>query len=719
MLWGVLAGASQPAFAQAEQAGDGARETILVTAQRRAERPEDVPISLTARSGEQLERKLVTGIAELDKVVPSLLMTRTSVFTQPFLRGVGKRSSLGVENAVATYLDGVYLASPIGTLLDLRGVDRVEVLNGPQGTLFGRNATGGVIQVVTRDPGPGKSGEVTLQVGTHGELRSDAYLAAGDDELAGNVALSLSRNGGYGTNHHTGKSDVSATDHSFVGRTKWIWHAGAALRLTFAADYQDLDQDWPLMPVAGFPPIGRPPVRPFQDSHNDTPNRFRFEYGGASLRAEADLGGPTLLSLTALRRMDARWSLDTDTGPQPLTSAFPLAEQDQFSQELQLQSGEGSPVEWVAGLYYIQIDEHYDPTTSYYGGSYSAQLGGRLRQTLFSEGEASSYAAYGQGTVPLGRATRLTLGVRYTIEERSVAATAERQFAAAPPIRPIPGLPLVGEEPLRAEDTFDELTWRASLDHRFSGEVMGYLSASRGFQSGGWNLQTPQNPAFGPEWLDAFETGVKFASSSQRLRADLGAFYYHYADLQVSALTAIGQATTNATSAELYGLELQLDAELARDTEASLGLQWLHTQFNRFPNATCTNYDTTAAVLYAPITCDVTGNRLPFAPKFKANLGASQRIALGDEGSLLLAANLAYNSGYFSEPDNVVRQDAFATVDASAEWQPGESAPWVRLWVQNLTGTEYHAALATIATVGVLHNPAPPRRLGATVGYAF
>jgi len=694
-------------------------QQIVVTAQRRPERPQDVPISLTALTGEQLDRMQATDIAALAKVVPSLEMTRTSVFTQPFLRGVGKRSNLGVENGVATYVDGVYLASSISALLDLRGIERIEVLNGPQGTLFGRNATGGVIQVITRDPSPEASGEESIQAGSDGYIRGDLYLTGGNERIAGNIAMSLSRDSGYGTNAYTGRSDMGALDHSFVGRSKWIWRPDMPLTLTFAADYQDLDQDWPLSPVPGYPPIGRPPVQGFHDGNHDTPNRFRFRYGGASLKTAAELGGVTLVSLSALRRMHARWSLDLDTGPQPLTYAIPVAEQDQFSQEFELQSDPASRVKWVAGLYYIHLDERYDPTISRYNGSYSAQLGGRLQQTLFSSGMTSSYAAYGQGTVPLGQVTALTLGLRYTSEDRSVKANAERLFAGPPEVRPIPGLPLPGAPPYRNGKTFSELTWRASLDRHFSSELMGYLLASRGFQSGGWNLQTPQNPAYDPETLDDFEAGLKYADSAGRFRANGNLFYYDYANLQVSALTPIGQATTNAASAKIYGLELQFDAHVARDTDVTLGLQWLHAQFKRFLNATCTNYDTSAAVLYSPITCDVSGNALPFAPRFKANFGANHRLALGKAGSLLLSANLAYNSGYFSEPDNVVRQASYATADASAEWQPGERRPSLRLWVTNLTDTHYFNALATVATVGVLQNPGAPRRLGATIAYAF
>jgi outer membrane receptor protein involved in Fe transport len=711
----------QPSAVQAAQ-GDDVRDDrpeIVVTAQRRPERAEDVPISLTARSGEDLDRLQVIDTTGLDRVAPSLVMTRTSVFAQPFLRGVGKRSNLGIENSVATYVDGVYLASPISALLDLRGIERIEILNGPQGTLFGRNATGGVIQVVTRDPAAETSGAAELQAGTDGYLRGDAYLSGGSDRIAGNFAISMSRNGGYGTNLFTGRSSQGAVDHSLVARSKWIWRPAEGLKLTLAGDYQDLDQDWPLSPAAGYVAIGQPRAGGFQDGDHDTPNRFRFHYGGVSLRSDVEIGSLTLMSLTALRRMHARWSLDLDTGPQFLAAAFPLAEQDQFSQELQLQSGVASHFHWVAGLYYIDLDERYDPTTSRYGGIYSAAIGGRTEQTLFARGEAASYAFYAQGTVPIGQATALTLGLRYTIEDRSVAANAQRLFDTAPVIRPIPGLPLLGQAPFQNSATFDKLTWRASLDHHFTEEVMIYVLASRGFQSGGWNLQTPQNPAFGPETLDDFEGGLKYASHSGRFRADVSVFYYDYSDLQVSALTAVGQATTNAASAELYGLELQLGARLGERTDLSFGAQLLEARFKAFPNATCSNFTVGAGLPYSAITCDVSGNRLPFAPEFKFNLGASHRVPLGRSGSLRLSGNFAYNSGYFAEPDNVLRQDAYATVDLSAEWRPNASGLSVRLWTLNLTNAQHYNSLATVQTLGILQNPAAPRRFGASIGYSF
>ena len=705
--------------AAAAAPGDESQEEILVTAQRRAERPEDVPISLTALSGEQLEQMQATDMAGLGKVVPSLAMSRTGPFTQPYLRGVGKRSTLGVENAVATYVDGVYLASSISALLDLRGIDRIEVLNGPQGTLFGRNATGGVIQIITREPSPEESGEAELHVGNYGFVRGDAYLTGGSDRLAVNLAMSLSRNGGYGTNLFTGKDDQGEVRHSVVARSKWVWRPSRSLKLTLAGDYQDVDQDFSNRPVAGFPPIGQPRVMDFRDGDQDAPNRFRFRYGGPSIKAEADLGSVTFMSLTALRRTHARYSFDLDLGPLPLLSGFPDAEQKQFSQEFQLQSRESSWLRWVAGLYYIHITEQYDPTIFRYGGSYSALLGGRIEQTLASSGKASAYAAYGQGTLPIGQATELTLGLRYTIEQRSVEANGERLFDNPPFVRPIPGLPLLTEEPFHNSKTFRELTWRASLDRHFSDELMGYVSVSRGFQSGGWNLQTPQNPAFGPERLDDFEAGLKYVDPSRRIRADASIFYYDYSDLQVSAATPIGSATTNATSAEIYGLDLQLDARLAQGTEFTVGAQFLNAHFNDFHNATCTDFSAGAAVPYAPITCDVTGNRLPFAPRLKFNVGASHEVLLGKTGTLLLSGNLAYNDGYFSEPDNVVRQKNFATVDVSAEWRPIMRGPSVRFWMLNLTNAHYYNNLVTFPTTGVLQSPAAPRRFGASVAYTF
>jgi len=709
---------TQPAKAQTTADVDD-REAIVVTAQRRPERSQDVPISLTALSGEQLERMQATDMAGLGKVVPSLVVSRTGPFTQPYLRGVGKRSTLGVENSVATYVDGVYLASSISALLDLRGVDRVEVLNGPQGTLFGRNTTGGVIQVITRDPSPKASGEVELSAGEYGYARGDVYLTGGSDRLAGNLAVSMSRNGGYGTNIFTGKKDQGEVRHSVVARSKGVWRPTSSLKLTMAGDYQDIDQDFSYRPVSGFPPIGQPRVLRFRDGDQDAPSRFRFRYGGMSLRADVDLGSLTLMSLSALRRMHANYGADLDQGPLPLWSGAPSAEQKQFSQEFQLQSSKSSRVKWVAGLYYIHIGEQYAPTSFSYGGSYSAQLGGRIEQTILDGGNTSSYAAYGQGTLPIGRGTHLTIGLRYTAEHRSVEANGEQLFDTPPFVRPIPGLPLLAEKPFRNSDTFRKLTWRASLDRHFSDALMGYVSASRGFQSGGWNLQTPQNPAFGPERLDDFEAGVKYVDRTQRFRADANFFYYDYSDLQVSAITPIGSMTTNATSAKLYGLDLQLDAQLDRKTDVAFGAQFLKTRFGRFPNATCTDFRVDAVVPYAPMSCDVSGHRLPFAPKLKFNVGAHRQASLGRVGSLMLSGNLAYNSGYFAEPDNVARQTSFSTVDVSAEWQPNWHGPSIRFWVLNLTNAHYYDSLATQPTAGVLQRPAAPRRFGASVTVGF
>jgi outer membrane receptor protein involved in Fe transport len=715
---GLAAFYEQPSLAETEPDGRN-RQDIVVTAQRRSERPEDVPIPLNVMSGEQLEHMQATDMAELGKVVPSLVMTRTSAFTQPFLRGVGKRSNLGVENGVATYVDGVYLASSIGALLDLRGIERIEVLRGPQGTLFGRNAVGGVIQVITRDPSPESSAEWRLGAGDYGYFRGDLYLNGGSDRIAGNLSASFSGNGGYGTNAYTGKSDLGEVRHSVVVRSKWIWRPASSLKVTLAGDYQDLDEDFSLRSVAGYTPVGRPPVAGFRDGDQDGPNYYRFRYGGASVKADAEIGGLSFMSLSALRRLQARWSLDLDQGPQPLLSASPAVEQEQFSQEFQLQSSPGSRIRWVGGLYYIHIGEQYDPTITQYGGTYSALLGGRTKQTLSDDGKVASYAAYGQATLRVARATELTLGLRYTIEHRSVKANGERLFDNPPFVRSIPGLPLLMQAPLDNSDTFRELTWRASLDRHFSDELMGYLSVSRGFQSGGWNLQTPQNPPFNPERLDDFEAGLKYVDSSRRLRADANVFYYDYSDLQVTALTPIGQTTTNATSAEIYGLELQLDARLGQRTDATFGAELLTAHYRSFPNAICTDFSANAASPYGSIPCNVTGNRLPFAPEFKFNFGANHRISLGRIGSLLVSGNLSYNSGYFTEPDNVVRQNAFTVIDASAEWSPIGRGPSVRLWVLNLTDTQYYDAVATVAGAGVLQNPAAPRRFGATTAYGF
>jgi len=187
----------------------------------------------------------------------------------------------------------------------------------------------------------------------------------------------------------------------------------------------------------------------------------------------------------------------------------------------------------------------------------------------------------------------------------------------------------------------------------------------------------------------------------------------------VSTATPVGSATSNATSAGVYGLELQLDARPDDSTNLTFGAQLLRARFGEFPNATCTDFSVDAAVPYAPISCDVTGNHLPFASDFRFNAGATRHLSLGTSGSLLLSGNVAYNSGYFSEPDNVVRQKGYATADISAEWRPGRGDPTMRLWVRNLTNARYYNNLVTFPTAGVLQSPAAPRRFGASITQSF
>jgi iron complex outermembrane recepter protein len=405
-------------------------------------------------------------------------------------------------------------------------------------------------------------------------------------------------------------------------------------------------------------------------------------------------------------------------GPQLSLAGIPVATQDQFTQEFQLQSGDDARAPWTLGFYYIDLQEAYEPTRYLYGGSYSAQRGGLIAQSLRDYGRASSYAVYAQAAAPIGQRTRLTGGVRHTIEDRSVQAAGERLYDTAPFVRPIPGLPSLSEPMLQKKTSFQELTWRASLERDFTESVMGYLSANRGFQSGGWNLQTPQSPAFGPETIIALEGGLKFLARSGRLKGDLSVFHYDYSDLQVSAFTPLGSVTTNAASAKIRGVEMQVEQRLGEATGFTFGAQLLDARFNQFPNATCTNYDQAAAAPYAPMSCDVTGNRLPFAPRSRFNLGADHRVSLGDRGDLILSANLAYSAGYFSEADNIVRQQAFTIVDVSAEWKRQDGAS-IRLWIANATDARYYDTLVTFPTAGVLQRPSAPRRFGVTISADF
>ena len=334
-------------------------EEIVVTAQRRLENLQDVPITVTAMPAAALAAVGITNTADLVNVVPGMLVQTSAGYSLPHLRGVGITAiGAGIENSVALYVDGVYRGVSSSDAVGLNNIAQVEVEKGPQGTLFGRNATGGLIQVTTLDPTAGFSASAHAGYGNYHTVQSDAYVGGGTDFVAGDLAVQLTHQGeGYGTNLATGQ-DINRMDMNLSVRSKWILHPVDGTRLTLILDNAETDnslsalrnyQNYPNVYYPGGMPI---PNLPTLDVDDDAQPLRRMHEQGASLQLDQDIDIVKLVNTVAYRRDVYTYDVDFDLGPMPYSLNDTRQEDNQLTEELRLLSNSNSSLTWMTGLFY-------------------------------------------------------------------------------------------------------------------------------------------------------------------------------------------------------------------------------------------------------------------------------------------------------------------------------------------------------------------------------
>ncbi len=685
---------------------------IIVTAQRRSENLQNVPIAVTAVTAAKLASAGVSGTSDLSLVVPGLNLEASIGYAQPRLRGVGTTANgPGVENPVATYIDGVYIASAPASLLSFNNISQIEVLKGPQGTLFGRNATGGLIQITTPNPLMTPHGDVAVSYGAYDTSRIDGYVTGGLlAGVAADLAVLLGHQGdGYGSDRAIDRP-VDRTDRDIALRSSVLIHPTGKTQIRVIADYENSESNDTFRPSPGTTPLFGANFggSPWDTNEDFYPKQF-YQGGGVSVNATQDLGFAQLLSISAYRRSNYFFSFDFDGTPAPISFFPDTFQQDaQISQELQLSSKASSLIQWAAGVYYFTSDARFNPSQTNFGPPVVSAASPLDQFNTFGDERTNSIAGYGQATAALTHSTHLTLGIRYTYEVRNFRGD---EFADVADQIPIGALfPAVNEGV-----HYSRPTWRIALDQRFSPQVLAYVSYNRGFKSGGFNVSDPTNPAYEPETLDAYEIGVKTDLLNKRLRVNVAGFYYDYSNIQVARFTTGAIDFYNGAEADIYGLDLDIDAAISQDLRLSGGFELLHDRFNSFPNAeigTPIPAGGTAETLGS-----AAGNRLPFSPDAVVDLSGDYTH---DYGPVHVAANVtyAYNSGWFTEPDNRLRQKPFSTLNTSLSFSPYDGDVSLRLWAKNLTDA---AVFTQDSTAGFFDTAsyAPPRTFGFTVRKAF
>lgn len=734
-------------------------DEIIVTAQKRAENVQDVPIAITAISSQTLEDSNIRDISELPAIAPNLVFDTTaavsgsSASAAVFIRGVGQTDySLSTEPGVGIYVDGVYMARSIGGVLDVLDLERVEVLRGPQGTLFGRNTIGGAISLITKQPSfDGYEGRIEVTAGNRERLDIRGHLNLPiSDRVAARVSVSSKNQDGFvkGLLDDRELGDVNRDSL----RVQILAELSDRLTLRFSADgtrireqnapqelvgatvddgstlgnpslsflYNVFDAPVTDIPGFGFVPYDDRWVTPELDTTYETgPNRSDLDVWGADMTLEWDVSETiTLKSITAYRETTGVFNSPEDGSPLVIAHALTQDyEQTQFTQELQATgtSFEGA-LNWVLGGYYLNEDGFEDQIVSLvpsFGSLISDQ-----------EHSTRSFAAYAQGTYAVTDTVNVTGGVRYTRDKKTnlpVDASITLGIAGAFAFGLAPGdvLDFVppGEE---VEATFEEVSPRFAIDWSPVDDLLLYASYSRGFKSGGFNIRylVPRGEVLGydPETLTTYEGGVKWTGFDQRLRANLAGYFSKWKDLQVVVFEDFGAPLVqNAGEAEIAGAEVEMVAAPIEGLTLSGSVGYTDAKYTDINNPT-TSIPTVLLV--------TTERELPNAPEWTANLMGSYDFPVDATGGLVtFQADWSYVSAHFNDAINSEFLDvdeAVNRVNLSLRYRPASERWSITAFVQNVTDERYITAGQSNFPIG-FHNASynRPRDWGVKLTATF
>lgn len=687
-------------------------EEITVTAQRRTENVQNVPVSVSSVTAAALEKATITDVQDIAVSLPAVTLTNTNGYLTSSIRGVGGNSvGPGVENQVALYIDDVYYGSPAGSLLSLNNMQQIDVLKGPQGTLFGRNATGGVIQITTRDPGNELTGEVKASYGDYNNTFGSAYLGGAiiPDVLKADIAIEGHHQGnGWGTNIYNG-DQVYNIDYEYAWRSKVLFDPIEGTRFTLIVDYTNTRNTLEtllLTPgrISGFnPAAGLTPDRGYNADFNG-PDLHQGWGAGVSLKFEQELGPIELVNIAAYRRSLYNFDFDYDVSPANIENIYARQKDRQFSEEFRLQSASPGKFKWVVGAFYFDARAGWN---NFLLQSFPAGLNITVRNFQTT----SSTAGFGQAAYEFLPDTNLTVGARYTSETKAAVDGSTTLGVVGPGDGPQIATRPAADAELHATKS----TYRVSLDHRFNDQLMAYVSYNTGFKSGGFNTGGPGTAPYLPETLDAAEVGIKTDFLDKRIRIDVSAFHYKYNNIQVQQLAGGAIATINGAGAKLYGIDSDIIVAVTNNFRITSGLGWNHPDFTSFPN--CPFVPPQGGVPSIPADC--AGHRIPLASDFTGNIAGDLTVPL-PMGSLDLNANLYYNSGFFFTPDNNTEQGAYAQVSASGTWTAPDGRLSVGAWGKNLTDKRvatYESVNTGNGTFNLTYQA--PRMYGLTVGYKF
>lgn len=658
-----------PALAQTVGADIGdddvnSEREIVVTANRRVERLQDVPLSIAAVSGDTLAASGVSDTQGLEQVVPGLVMGQSGPSAQPTIRGIGTRGGTpGEESNVAMYIDGVYQPAMSSNNFELLNIERVEVLKGPQGTLYGRNATGGAINIVTTKPGDELVGRVSLSYGRFDEVDAALYTAVPvNDVISADVAFRRINRDGYIDDLLTGEKLGDRKSTNLRARLRLRPSDTLDVIVAFSRNELDDGSVFAVQPVNGNT-VGRRvdpnvllPNKPWQYVGNRKPE-FGSEQTDWNLLADLDLGFAVLQSVTDYQKNTSYFRSDSDGSELELGGIYsPDTYTDAFSQELRLISQDIGRLQWIVGGLYFDSESAHDPMIID-----TATLSGITRNGVQ---DSKAWSGYAEGTLEAVDDMFVTAGIRYSNEKRTFTLASGASQSAS----------------------FEDWTPRVSLRYEVSSNASIYATWAQGFKSGLFNGASSGFELVAPETITSYEAGIKL-SPARWLRTTLAAYLYDYQDLQVQARLAGDDVARlqNAGKARVKGIDFDATLYPMGGLTISLAASYIDAKFREFEGASInvpTTVDGVAVGGNTGIIADVTGNRLVRAPELTVSTGFNYAADFAG-GVLKLGGNVAYNDGYFLELGNRLRQPSYTLINGSLGFWNQKETLGLTFWIEN------------------------------------
>ncbi len=674
-------------------------ETVTVTAQKRTEDVQDVPASITTMTDTQIEDAAITETTDLIPLLPNVHMQHNYSENVIVIRGMSSFNT-SIYSPAGVYVDDVayplhYMHNP-----EFFDLERIEVLRGPQGTLYGRNSESGVLNIVTKAPGDQFEGEIFGEYGSYNTYRIGAKASGPivDDVLSFGLAVQQKASDGYVENLNDDDDNAADLDHK-NGRFNLNWTPSTRLSLRLIADAMETDDH-----MAGYRYIDGPYETEAYEVQHDADQVSEQKGNSQALRVEYEADAFTVLSVTSRIDYSHDYVNEADlwNDPDNRTESFFSYEDSQLSQELRFSSPDDKrTLKWLLGFYGFK--EETDINYNYYVVNKPAwYMANQSYMTPVTDVTTKGMAAFGQATYTLLDRLHLTAGLRFDHQnlDGRVSGTylSMRTFSYE-------------DYDLNEEQDYDEWLPKFSMAYDIAGTVMAYASASKGYTTGGFNYcmaPSQQTLTYDPEYTWNYEIGLKSQWFDRRLIANLALFYIDITDKQVSEVDPdTGTvAIKNAAEAHSQGVELELTARPVGPLEISAGLGYTEAQFDDFSALEWNGTNT------ALVTNDYEGNDLPYAPKFTYSLSAQYRFPMG----IFMRAELYGSDRFYGNYANTAKQDAYEIVNLRVGYETERYD--VVLWGENVFDEEYLTYVTPYGAYNVGVDGAPCV-FGITVRYRF